>query len=347
MLMDKRSTEKRKSEHIKLCLSDKVGYYKSNGFDKYEFEHCATTEVDIKTIDLESNFFSKRISFPFIISCMTGGTKEANDINQKLAIAANELNIPIGVGSQRQALESNNYHDSFRIIRQNAGSVPVLGNLGAAQLVQSSKVIDDVKFLIDLIEADVFVIHLNPLQELLQPEGEPNFNGLLKKLEKLTKSISTPVIMKEVGSGISKKSAKKLLEAGVKGIDVAGAGGTSWAAVELLRNKVTNDFFREWGLPTSYCVRTVSELKKKYDFSLVASGGINSGIDIAKSIPLGADLAASARIILNELIKNDSAGVVNLITGWFEDVKKIMYLTGVNNLKGLKKVKLLKSEELH
>lgn len=345
--MDKRFTEKRKSEHIKLCLSDKVEYYKSNGFENYVFEHCATTEVDIKKIDLGTNFYNKKISFPFIISCMTGGTKEANDINQKLAIAAKELNIPIGVGSQRQALENNNNHDSFKIIRQNAGSVPVLGNLGAAQLVQSAKIIDEVKFLIELIEADVFVIHLNPLQELLQPEGEPNFSGLMKKLERLTKSISTPVMIKEVGSGISKKSAKKLIEAGVAGIDVSGSGGTSWAAVELLRNKTKNDFLREWGLPTSYCVRKVSELKKKYDFTLVSSGGINSGIDIAKSIALGADLTASARIILNKLVKNDSVGVVNLVYEWFKDVKNIMHLTGASNLKELKKIKLLKSEELH
>lgn len=345
--MDTRLTEKRKSEHIKLCLSDKVEYFKTNGFENYVFEHCATTEVDVKKIDLGTHLFRKKISFPFIISCMTGGTKEANDINQKLAIAAKELNIPIGVGSQRQALENNNNHGSFRVIRQNAGSVPVLGNLGAAQLVQSTKTIDEVKFLIDLIEADVFVIHLNPLQELLQSEGEPNFNGLLKKIEKLIKSISTPVMVKEVGSGISKKSAKKLLEVGVVGIDVAGSGGTSWAAVELLRNKTKNDFLREWGLPTSYCVRTVSELKKKYEFSLVASGGINNGIDIAKSIALGADLTASARIILNELVKNDSVGVINLINDWFKVVKNIMYLTGASNIKELKKIKLLKSEELH
>lgn len=345
--MAKSKTAQRKSEHIKLCLTDKAQYEtKTNGFDRYEFEHFAATEVEIDKIDLSTKLFGKKISYPFLISCMTGGTKEAEKINEKLAIAANELNIPIGVGSQRQALEDKKYHSTYRVIRKNAGSVPVLGNIGAAQVAKSKNILSDVELMIDLVEADAMVVHINPLQELLQPEGEPNFHGLLKSISMITRKIKVPLIVKEVGSGISKRAAKLLLEAGVKGIDVAGAGGTSWAAVELLRKKETNEYFKEWGLPTSYCVRTVRELKKNFDFTLIASGGIMNGVDIAKSIALGADLSASARPLLQEVMRNDVEGVVKLISRWFDDVKKIMYLTGSKNFNELKKKKIKRIEEM-
>ena len=218
--MAKSKTVQRKAEHIKLCLTDKVQYKtKTNGFDRYDFEHFAATEIEIDKIDLRTKFFDKKISFPFFISCMTGGTKEAERINEKLAIAACELNIPIGVGSQRQALEDKKYHSTYRVIRKNAGSVPVLGNIGAAQVAKSKNILSEIKLMIDLVEADAMVVHVNPLQELLQPEGEPDFKGLLKSLSMITKKISVPVIVKEVGSGISKRAAKLLLEAGVKGIE--------------------------------------------------------------------------------------------------------------------------------
>ncbi len=345
--MPKSKTSNRKSDHIKLCLTEEAAYKtKTNGFDKYEFEHYAVTEVDFEKIDLSSKFLNKKIGYPFLISCMTGGTKEAKRINERLAIAAKELNIPIGVGSQRQALEEKKYHSTYRVVKQNAGNVPILGNIGAAQISKSKNLLDDVRFLIDMVEADTLVVHLNPLQELLQSEGEPNFNGLLKNLEKICSKISTPIIAKEVGSGISKTAAKKLLEIGVKGIDVAGAGGTSWAAVELKRRNLQEPFFSEWGLPTSYCVRTVNELKKDFDFILIASGGLNNGIDIAKALSLGADFTASARIILQEVLKNDIEGVIKLIRSWFFTVKKIMYLTGCDKIIKLSKVGLKRKEEL-
>lgn len=339
-------TSERKKEHIQLCLTDKVAYKKSNGFDEYDFEHFAITEVDYSKIDLNTKFLKKEISFPFLISCMTGGTTEAERINEKLAIAAKELNIPIGVGSQRQALEDNKLYSTYKVVRKNAENVPILGNIGAAQVASSKTIVDDFKFMTDLVEADAMVVHINPLQELLQPEGEPNFSGLLKNLEKAIAKTSVPIICKEVGSGISKKAAKHLLEIGVYGIDVAGAGGTSWATVELLRNKKKDAYFCEWGLPTAYCVRTVAELKSKYNFKLIASGGINNGIDAAKAFALGADITASARIILQEIMKNDVQGVVELVSEWFETVKKIMYLTGCCNIKQLTKNGLKRKEEL-
>lgn len=342
-------TSKRKKDHIELCLTDKVAYKtKTNGFDKYEFEHYAITEVDRNKIDLTIKFFGRKINFPFLISCMTGGTSEAENINYQLALAANELKIPIGVGSQRQALENSSYINSYKILRKQAKDVPVLGNIGAAQIVKLKDPIGSINFLIDHIEADAMVIHINPLQELLQFEGEPEFKGLLKVIEKLTHKIKIPFIAKEVGSGISKKAAKKLLDVGIKGIDVSGAGGTSWAAVELLRgNNSDENYFRDWGLPTAYCIKETAVLKKQKKFLLIASGGITSGIEIAKAIALGADLAASARPLLQTVLKKGSDGVKDLLLSWFEDLKRVMYLTGCSSIKELQKQKLIKNGEIY
>jgi isopentenyl-diphosphate Delta-isomerase len=341
-------TSQRKKEHLELSLKADVSFKsKSNGFDYYEFIHDAATEVELDKISFETKFFKKKINYPFIISCMTGGTDEAENINAQLAIAAEELKIPIGVGSQRQALESKNFRNTYDVIRKNAKSVPILGNLGAAELIKI-KSFNDVKILIDLIQADTFVIHLNPLQELLQLEGTPYFKGLLKSLKKLVKQIEIPIIVKEVGAGISGKVARELLETGVQGIDVAGAGGTSWAGIEMLRNKSTvNDYFWDWGLPTSFCLRETSKLKKKFKFILIGSGGINSAIDAAKAFALGAECVASARTILKELDSNGVDGVKNLISDWFEIIKKIMFLTGSKSLNDLRKNKILRRELIY
>jgi isopentenyl-diphosphate delta-isomerase len=339
---------KRKKEHIELCLTDDVSFKeKTTGFEHYDFVHYAPTEVEIDKIDFTQKFFNKLIQFPFLISCMTGGTIEAESINAKLAIAANELRIPIGIGSQRQMFEDKKNVQSFQIIRINAPDVPVLGNIGAAQVVRY-KSIDPIKYMIEIIDADVMVVHLNPLQELLQKNGEPNFAGLLSCIEKIANEIGVPLFVKEVGAGISASASKSLLDAGVKGIDIAGAGGTSWAGVEILRNNEDErDYFWDWGLPSSYCIRINAALKKDYDFVLIGSGGINSAVDAAKAFALGADIIASARTILQQLNKNNVEGVIELIEGWFAFIKKIMFLTGSKNLSELRKSKLKLKEELH
>ncbi len=333
---------KRKKEHIELCLTDKVSFKeKTNGFENYEFVHNAVTEVNISAITFGSLFFGKRIEYPFLISCMTGGSADSENINARLSSAAEKLKIPLGVGSQRQVLENNRYRQTYKIIRKNAPSIPVLGNIGAAQIVKMSSLIP-INYLIELVEADVMVVHVNPLQELIQKNGEPQFSGLLKNIKKLVKEVKVPVIVKEVGAGISSDAAKKLLDCGVRGIDVAGAGGTSWAGVEILRNKNHKSMeFWDWGLPTSYCIKTVAELKKKYDFVLIGSGGINSAFETAKALALGADIAGSARIILQTLDSRGEVGVVNLIEDWFEIIRKIMFLTGSASLEDFRKNKLI------
>lgn len=345
---DKSKTSIRKKEHLELCLTDDVSFNtKSTGFENYEFKHYAITEVDLSKIDFRTKFLSKKINFPFLISCMTGGTSKAENINAQLAIVAEQLKIPIGVGSQRQALENRDFINSFKIVRKNAPNVPVLGNIGAAQVVQF-KSVDPVKKLIEMIKANALVIHVNPLQELLQKEGETNFTGLLKKIKMIVKKSGVPVIIKEVGSGISKEAAVNLLEAGVKGIDVSGAGGTSWGGIEILRSKASkqNDFW-DWGLPTSYCIKEVFKLKKNYKFTLIGSGGIKNGLDAAKAFALGADVVASARIILQTLDKFGVEGTADYIKGIFDDICKVMYLTGSNNLKELRNKKLIKRDLLY
>ncbi len=346
--MDSGKTSKRKAEHIELCLTDKVLFKnKTSGFELFDFYHCAITEVEIEKINFNTIFLKKNIDFPFLISCMTGGTIKANSINAKLATAAEKLNIPIGVGSQRQAIENSKFIDSYKIIRKNAPSVPVLANIGAAEVIKY-KTLSPFRLIVDMVEADALVIHLNPVQELLQPEGNPNFKGLIKQISKLVQRVNIPVIVKEVGAGISPIAAKRLLEIGVQGIDVAGAGGTSWAGVEILRSKKkTDNIFWNWGLPTTFCIKELFKLKKKFDFTLIGSGGINSGIEAAKAFALGADLVASARKILNELSTNGNEGVINLITNWFDELRRVMFLTGSNSLDELQKDKIIRKELLY
>jgi len=347
----KKSSEKietRKNEHLELCRTDEAAFkIKSAGFEVYDFIHYASTEVKLNKIDLSRDFFGKKVSFPFLISCMTGGSSEADNINLMLAEAANILNIPLGIGSQRYALEDDGEsYNRLKKIREAAPGIPIIGNIGAAQ-VAAGLTKQQFLLLVDLIKADAFAIHLNAAQELLQKEGQPDFSGLLKNTESLIRKTDIPVIIKEVGAGISKEVAKSFLDIGVKGIDVAGAGGTSWSGVEILRDKNESYEFWDWGLPTAYCIKKVSALKKRYDFLLIGSGGVNSSFDAAKALALGADFAASARIVLQELDKKGVNGVVKMVNGWFDDVKKIMYLTGSRSLKDFDKTRLIKTKELY
>lgn len=336
----------RKKEHLEICVNENPTFdTKSNGLENYDFIHCAITEVNISKIDLTTNFFNHTINFPFLISCMTGGTSEADNVNAKLAEAANILHIPIGVGSQREMIDNSSNINSYKVIRKFAKNVPVMSNLGAAQVLIKSN-LSKIQSLIDVVEASAFVIHLNPLQELFQKDGEVNFTGLLNSIESVVKHIVIPVVVKEVGAGIDKESAKKLLDVGVSGIDVAGAGGTSWSAVEMIRNKTPDNYFWNWGLPTSYCIRTINKLKTNYDFMLIASGGIKDGVDIAKSIALGADITASARVILKILLNKNIDEVTKLINKWMDRLKKIMYLTDSASLADLRKNKIQKKEKL-
>ncbi len=334
----------RKKNHLTIALEEESAFAeKSSGFENYDFLHYAASELTVADISLDMNFLGKKISSPFLIASMTGGFEDAVKINSILSEAAEALSIPIGVGSQRAMLEDEALTSTFKIVRQNAKHVPVIANIGAAEFVKLENFSPLLK-IIDSVEADAIYLHLNLLQEMIQPEGEPNFKGLLSKVEKFTMNVETPLFVKEVGFGISKEVAEKFLNAGVQGIDVAGAGGTSWSKIEQIRKNEEFNSFSEWGLPTSYCVRTVAELKDKFNFVLIASGGINDSFAYAKSLALGADVASSARKILDVALKKGTAGVVEFVNNWDSDLKKIMVLTNSKRKEDLRKKIILKKE---
>ena len=317
---------------------------KTTELERFEFVHNALPELNLSEIDTSSFFLGKKLAAPLMVSCMTGGYKNALAINRQLAQVCEECGIAMGVGSQRQALEDTQYHRTFSVVRDEAISIPVVGNIGAAEVATLASA-GSIRKLIDLIRADAFTIHLNPLQEYLQPEGNTNFRGVLKGIELLVQQSPVPIIVKEIGAGISASVAKRLLDVGVKYIDVAGAGGTSWAGVETLRrkDKTGAEKFWDWGIPTSVALLEVAALKSPVsEFTLIGSGGISSGFDAAKCIALGADLSASARPMLKTLQAKGKAGLRSLIEQWVEEIRGIMFLTGSRTIADLQKAQLVR-----
>jgi isopentenyl-diphosphate Delta-isomerase len=355
--MNMTRTSSRKQQHINISLTKDVAFRtKSSGFDRWDFLHNALPEVNLSDIDSSTVFLGKKIALPFIISSMTGGYAKAEQINRQLAEVCAQKNIAMGVGSQRQALENETYHRSFSIVRKIASDIPIFGNIGAAEVARL-KDASSIARLIDLIQADGFAIHLNPLQELLQPEGDTNFSGVLDGIEVLVKSLPVPIIVKEIGAGISADVARRLIDVGVTIIDVAGAGGTSWAGVEILRRRnskgkkiledrtqkkevksTKGDLFWDWGIPTSDALKSVCRLKSESPMlKVIASGGISSGIDCAKSIAFGADFTASAMSVIQALAHGGKEAVLGLIDQWEWEWKGVMFLTGSRSIAELQK----------
>jgi isopentenyl-diphosphate delta-isomerase len=341
-------TSSRKQQHVTITLNEDVSFRtKTTGFERWDLVHNALPELNLSDIDLCTSFLGKNVALPFIVSSMTGGYKEAERINRQLAEVCAHKKIALGVGSQRQALEDARYHRSFSIVREVAPDIPIFGNIGAAEVVKLKNA-SQILQMIDLIRADGFAVHLNPLQELLQPEGDTNFRGVLLGIEMLVKSLPIPVMVKEIGAGISAQVAQRLIDIGVKIIDVAGAGGTSWAGVEIVRGdhekgkkgrETTNlEIFWDWGIPTVDALRAVSVLKSESPWvKVIASGGISNGMDIAKSLALGADYTAAARPILIALAHGGIKSVLRLIEEWEWELKSVMFLTGSRSIAELQK----------
>lgn len=347
-------TSSRKREHINITIRQNVSHKnKTSGFERWDFQHNALPEINFSEISTTTSFLGKPLSFPLIIASMTGGYAEARRINKQLAEICATKGIALGVGSQRQALENTTYHRTFSVVREVSDTIAVFGNIGATELLQPHS-IESVQRLADLIHADGFAVHLNPLQELLQPEGNRNFRGVLKNLEQLVQSLSIPVIVKEIGAGISADVARRLLDVGVQYIDIAGAGGTSWAGVEILRTKfrtrqqkeATTNAFWDWGIPTADALRAVSALKtsQNMSFKLISSGGLTTGIDMAKSIALGADYVSAARPLLKALNDGGIKGALHLIEEWEKEFRGAMFLTGSQTLTDLQHQILLPKE---
>lgn len=323
----------RKDEHLRICLEEQVSSRVPNGFDKVHLQVSALPEIDFAKIDTSSQILGKKLDAPILISSMTGGSGKTKYFNQLLSQAAGEFNIAMGVGSQRAALIHDGLEDTFAIARKEAPNALLFANIGVAQLNEGFGVGDCLKA-VDMLEADALFIHLNALQEALQPEGNRDFTYLLKKIEAITRSLPVPVVVKEVGCGIDKKTARSLVDVGVRGIDVAGVGGTSWAAVEMYRQtdpvrKALCETFIDWGIPTAEALKGLNELPP--DILKISSGGLRGGLDVAKSIALGADLAGFARkfiIAANsgyEILKN----TIELI---ILELKVAMFVSGSTDL---------------
>jgi isopentenyl-diphosphate delta-isomerase len=271
-----------------------------------------------------------------MISAMTGGFYAARDLNQQLAEVCNAQQIALGLGSLRQAVENSDYLDSFQIVRRYAPGIPIIGNIGGAQ-VSSDSQRRALEKLLSKLEFDALAIHLNPLQEILQPEGDQNFKGILKGIESLVHSLPIPIIVKETGAGISGAVAERLKNVGVTWVDVSGAGGTSWAAVEYYRSperEITGKFW-DWGIPTAQCLTEVSKISS---LQIVASGGIRSGIDVAKACVLGARLAGAATPFLKALSLRKKIGLIQTIEAWKKEFRIVMFLTGCHRVDDLRNV---------
>ncbi|GGD73983.1 type 2 isopentenyl-diphosphate Delta-isomerase [Paenibacillus nasutitermitis] len=293
-------TAKRKSEHIRICLEESVQSIGIDpGFSRYRFRHRALPDLSFQDMDLSTSFLGMKLQVPLLISSMTGGTGEAGPINLRLAEAAETRGWAMGLGSMRAAIENEQLAGTFKV-RKEAPTIPIIANLGAVQLNYGYGV-DQCRQAVELAEANALVLHLNSLQEVFQPEGDTDFRGLVSRIAEVCKQLDVPVGVKEVGWGIDADTAQTLAEAGVAFIDVAGAGGTSWSQVEKyrIRDPLRADAaaaFADWGIPTTDCIREVRECLP--DTCLIASGGLHTGVDAAKAIALGADLAGFGRTLL-------------------------------------------------
>lgn len=320
----------RKLEHIQLALESRM-QVERNYFADWTLEHEALPEIDLAEVDTGCTLCGKPLRAPLLVSCMTGGTASAADINRRLAAAAERCGVAIGVGSQRKALEDPALAATFAV-RQVAPTVPVLANLGAVQLNYGFG-LDECRRAVEMIAADALVLHLNPLQEAIQPEGQGDFRGLLDKIGELVAALPVPVIVKEVGSGISAATARRLVERGVTVIDTAGVGGTSWARIEASRadDRALGEVFADWGVPTPESIRQLAAIP---GLTVIGSGGVRTGIDVAKAIALGARLVGLAQPFLAAALES-TAAVEERIRGVVRELRIAMFCTGARDLAAL------------
>jgi len=340
-----RKTRKRKADHIRISLEKDVQARKTTTcFEDIHLIHKALPEINKQEINLSTEVFNHKFSAPLIVGAITGGTPEATRINAAIAEAVEELGLGMGVGSQRAAIEDKKLEKTFTIARKKAPNAFLIANIGGVQLVNGYS-IKEVEKAVAMIEADAIAIHLNPLQEAIQPEGQTNFRGILEKISEIAEEIDKPLIVKETGAGIAAEEAKKLETVGVNGIDVSGAGGTSFAAVEYYRVKGPKnsfqrrlgDVFWDWGIPTAISVVEVSQSVK---IPVIASGGVRDGVDMAKALALGANLTSLSQPILQAAVKG-ARETKNVLSLLIEELRNVMFLVGANSVQELHKVPLV------
>lgn len=336
-------TSSRKADHIRINLDENVRSGLTTGLEHYQFTHQALPELNLEDVDPSIEVFNRILKSPLLISSMTGGTEQAGRINRILAEAAQETGIAMGLGSQRAAIEDPDLNTTFQV-RQYAPDILLFANLGAVQLNYGYG-IDQCRQAVEMIAADGLILHLNPLQEAVQPEGDTRFSGLLTKIETICRQLSVPVIVKEVGWGFSVQAARQLAAAGVSAIDVAGAGGTSWTQVEMHRAETEDQArlaaaFIDWGIPTAQSILNI--LSGAPQMMIFASGGLRDGIDIAKCIALGASLGGMASPFLkaaNHSLEHTIASI-QLIQ---RQIQVVMFATGAGNIDQLRRTSLIKS----
>jgi isopentenyl-diphosphate Delta-isomerase len=341
--MDDDTTSSRKLDHVRIVMDEDVaakGVY--TGFAAYRMPHDAVPELDLAEIDTSTTFLNKPMRAPLLISSMTGGASDVARINLALAEAAEALGLAMGVGSQRSAIRDQRQAYTYQV-RAVAPHIPLLANLGAVQLNYGYGV-DECRRAVEMIEADALILHFNVLQEAVQPEGNTNFKGLLRRIEQVCRDVGVPVIAKEVGNGIGAAAARRLIDAGVWGIDIAGAGGTSWSEVERFRQASARGTrvagaFAGWGIPTTEAIREVRAALPQVN--LIGSGGIRSGVDIAKAIALGADLGGTAKPALGPATDGQGAqGVIEELRAYIDELRIAMFCSGCGDLKALRELKL-------
>ena len=340
------TTETRKVDHIRINLEENVQFPRlKTGLEKYRFIHQAIPEIDLDAVDTQINLFGKTLTAPILISSMTGGAELASRLNYNLAEAAQEHGIAMGLGSQRAAIERDDLAYSYQV-RKVAPSILLFANLGAVQLNYRYGV-SECQRAVDMVNADALILHFNVLQEAVQPEGDTNFAGLLKQIEKVVKSINVPVIAKEVGWGFSEQNARALSEVGVTAIDVAGAGGTSWSEVEY--HRAPTEFhariaasFADWGIPTAEAIQYA--VKAAPRAIVIASGGLRNGIDIAKCIALGASLGGIAGPFLKAASQSVTE-VSQLIIELKTQLRIAMLCSAAQNIEKLRHTNLIRSDE--
>jgi isopentenyl-diphosphate Delta-isomerase len=332
----------RKSDHIRINLDENVQSGLSSGLENYHFVHRAVPELNLNEIDSSVLLFGKILSSPILISSMTGGTDEAARINQNLAVAAQQTQIALGVGSQRIAIEHPDLAWTFQV-RSYAPDVLLFANLGAVQLNYGYG-IEECKRAVEMIEANALILHFNCLQEAIQQEGNTNFSGLINKIESLCKDLPVPIIAKEVGWGFSTQDILLLIEAGVSSIDIAGSGGTSWSQVEMYRaqneyqRKLAEDF-SDWGIPTVEVIQNIARIAP--NMSIIASGGLRSGVDIAKCVALGASVGGMASPFLKSAAQSVEA-TINMVNLIKKEIRICMFATGSKTIAHLRQDKLIR-----
>lgn len=342
--------KQRKKEGIVIPLTRNVQAKESSTYLEYvKLIHNALPEIDFDAVETNQKFLSHHFKAPIIIDSMTGGTPEATKINSRLSLAAEKFGLGMGLGSQRAGLLSSELAETYSIARSNAPNAFLVANIGGAQLSKGLK-IKDIKNMIEMIEADALVVHLNPLQELIQPEGEPKYNGVLSKIKEICANFDIPIIVKEVGAGISMEVAKRLQSAGVSAINVAGSGGTSWAGVEKLRAETAHDsnktnlgeLFWDWGIPTAV---SLIEVRKSVRIPVIASGGIRNGLEIAKCIALGANMCGMAFPFLRHASKS-LENLYEFTNRTLIELRGAMFLVGSKNINQLGKSRFIVTGEL-